>query len=54
VRDFLAARFRRPFLRLTPSAYRRFLLGVLDRGISGGASYDALVAATAASHAPSS
>jgi len=50
VRDFLATRFRRPFLRLSASAYRGFLLGLVDHGISGGASYDALVAATAASH----
>ena len=50
VRDFLAARFRRPFLRLSAPAYRAFLLRLPDHGISGGASYDALVAATAASH----
>jgi hypothetical protein len=51
VRDFLAARFRRPFLRLSGTAYRNFLLRLPDHGISGGASYDALVAATAAAHA---
>ncbi len=50
VRDFLAARFRRPFLRLSARAYREFLLHLPDHGVSGGASYDALVAATAASH----
>ncbi len=50
MRDFLAARFRRPFLRLSAGAYRDFLLRLPDHGISGGASYDALVAATAASH----
>lgn len=50
MRDFLAARFSRPFLRLSAAAYRRFLLGLVDHGIAGGASYDALVAATAASH----
>jgi predicted nucleic acid-binding protein len=50
VRDFLAARFRRPFLRLSAAAYREFLLRLPDHGVSGGASYDALVAATAASH----
>jgi predicted nucleic acid-binding protein len=50
VRDFLAARFRRPFLRLSAAAYREFVLHLPDVGISGGASYDALVAATAASH----
>ena len=51
VRDFLAARFRRPFLRLRASAYREFVLHLPDHGVSGGASYDALVAATAASYA---
>jgi predicted nucleic acid-binding protein len=50
VRDFLVARFRRPFLRLSPPAYRDFLLRLSDHGVSGSASYDALVAATAASH----
>jgi predicted nucleic acid-binding protein len=30
--------------------YREFLLGLPDRGVAGGAAYDALVAATAASH----
>ena len=50
VREFLAARFPRPLLRLSPQAYRDFLLGLPEHGVSGGASYDALVAATAASH----
>jgi predicted nucleic acid-binding protein len=50
VRDFLVARFRRPVLRLSVSAYREFLLRLPDHGVAGGASYDALVAATAASH----
>lgn len=50
VRDFLAARSRRPYLRLSPAAYREFLLRLPDHAIDGGASYDALVAATAASH----
>ncbi len=50
VRDFLAARFRQPFLRLTGRAYRDFLLRLPEHGVSGGASSDALVAATAASH----
>ncbi len=48
VRDFLEARFQRPFLRLTPQAYRGFLLDLAGKGITGGSSYDALVAATAA------
>jgi predicted nucleic acid-binding protein len=51
VRDFLASRFREPFLRLSVSAYREFVLQLPDHGVAGGASYDALVAATAASHA---
>jgi predicted nucleic acid-binding protein len=51
VRDFLATRFHRPFLRLRATVYREFLLRLPDHGVSGGASYDALVAATAASHA---
>lgn len=50
MRDFLLARFLQPFLRLTAAAYREFLRRLPDHGISGGASYDALVAATAASH----
>ncbi|HEU5323462.1 MAG TPA: type II toxin-antitoxin system VapC family toxin [Methylomirabilota bacterium] len=50
VRDFLSARFRQPFLRLSAPAYREFLLRLPDHGVSGGATYDALVAATAASH----
>lgn len=50
VRDFLASRFRRPFLRLSASAYREFLLRLPDHEVSGGASYDALVAATAVSN----
>ncbi len=48
VRDFLAARFAEPYLRLTPAAYQQFLLELPTRGIAGGAAYDALVAATAA------
>ena len=47
VRDFLAARFRRPFLRLSREAHKAFVLALPDRGIAGGATYDALVAATA-------
>jgi predicted nucleic acid-binding protein len=48
VRDFLRARFPRPFLRLTASAYRRFILDLPEHEVAGGAVYDALVAATAA------
>lgn len=47
VRDFLAARFPKPLLRMSPSGYREFVLGLPDREIVGGAVYDALVAATA-------
>lgn len=50
VRDFLSARFRRPLLRLSPAAFQAFVLGLPERQISGGAAYDALVAATAAAH----
>lgn len=50
VRDFVAARFTKPFLRLSESAYRDFILGLAERGITGGAAYDALVAVTAAAH----
>ena len=48
VRDFLAARFPQPFLRLNDQAYKNFVLGLPDHGVTGGAAYDALVAATAA------
>lgn len=48
VHAFLATRFPQPFLRLDARSYRDFVLGLHDHGISGGATYDALVAATAA------
>ena len=48
VRDFLEARFSEPFLRLDTRAYKRFVVGLTDHGVTGGAAYDALVAATAA------
>jgi predicted nucleic acid-binding protein len=47
VRDFLRARFPRPFLRLDVAAYKEFVLALPENEISGGAAYDALVAATA-------
>ncbi len=50
-RDFLSARFPDPFLRLAEKAYREFVWGLADKGVTGGAAYDALVAATAAAHA---
>src|SRR6185369_10332243 len=48
VREFLAARFPGPLLRLSEPAYRAFILGLADHGVTGGSAYDALVAATAA------
>ena len=48
VREFLAARFPQPLLRLSAQAYRNFMVGLPDHGVTGGAVYDALVAATAA------
>lgn len=50
VRDFLSVRFPEPYLRLTAAAYREFLWSLPVRGETGGAAYDALVAATAADH----
>jgi predicted nucleic acid-binding protein len=50
VRDFIRARFPEPFLRLSVTSYRAFVLGLPDHDVLGGASYDALVAATAAGH----
>ena len=48
VREFLRARFLQPFLRLNGAAYKDFILGLPDQGVTGGAAYEALVAATAA------
>ena len=50
VTAFLEARFHGPFLRLSVRGYRRFLLELPDKGVVGGAVYDALVAATAGEH----
>lgn len=50
VRDFLQARFPEPLLRMDAASHRRFVLRLPEMGISGGAAYDALVAATAAQH----
>jgi predicted nucleic acid-binding protein len=47
VRDFLRMRFPRPFLRLDTASYKEFLFALPHHEISGGAAYDALVAATA-------
>ena len=48
VREFLRARFPGPFLRLSERSYREFVLGLVEQRVTGGAAYDALVAATAA------
>jgi len=48
VREFLERRFPEPLLRLGARAYRNFILGLPDCGVTGGMAYDALVAATAA------
>ena len=48
VRGFIQTRFPEPFLRLSAQAYKDFVLGLPERGVTGGAAYDALVAATAA------
>lgn len=48
VRDFLAERFRDPFLALSSASQRELTLRLAGLGISGGAAYDALVATTAA------
>lgn len=50
VRAFLEARFPRPYLRLSARAFRDFVLALPDRAVTGGAAYDALVAAVAAAH----
>ena len=48
VREFLTVRFPLPFLRMTAKAYKAFVLGMPEHAVTGGAAYDALVAATAA------
>ena len=48
VRDFLRLRFPGIHLRMSVKAHRQFLLELPEKGITGGAVYDALVAATAA------
>ena len=40
--DFLETRFPQPFLRLDARAYKRFVVGLADHGVTGGAAYDAL------------
>ena len=53
VRDFLRARFVKAFLRLDGRAYKDFVLALPEHSITGGGTYDALVAATAAAHSAS-
>jgi predicted nucleic acid-binding protein len=50
VRDFLKMRFVEPYLRLDGRDYKGFVLALPEHDVSGGAAYDALVAATAAAH----
>jgi predicted nucleic acid-binding protein len=47
VRDFLADRFAEPYVGLDSAEYHRLISRLVELGISGGATYDALVAATA-------
>jgi predicted nucleic acid-binding protein len=48
VREFLGIRFAQPFLRLGARAHKDFIRGLPAHDVTGGAAYDALVAATAA------
>jgi predicted nucleic acid-binding protein len=48
VREFLLARFPEPLLRMSARTYRDFISSLPDREVTGGAAYDALVAAVAA------
>jgi predicted nucleic acid-binding protein len=50
VRDFIKRRFTQAFVRLSARGHRQFLVSLPEHGISGGAAYDALVAATTAEH----
>jgi predicted nucleic acid-binding protein len=47
VRDFLADRFPDAYVALDADEYRALIPNLVERGISGGAVYDALVALTA-------
>jgi predicted nucleic acid-binding protein len=53
VRDFLRVRFVEPFLRMDGRLYKDFVLALPEHAVTGGAAYDALVAATAAAHSAS-
>ena len=48
VLDFLRSRFEGPYLTLSPAGHESLMGSLSSAGISGGAAYDALVAATAA------
>lgn len=45
---FLEARFPEPYLALDPAGHRALVRRFVELGITGGATYDALIAATAA------
>lgn len=47
VRDFLKANFAEPMLVLAADAHTELISELVSLGITGGAAYDALVAATA-------
>lgn len=47
VQEFLRERFPEPYLVLPESAHRDLVPTLVDLGISGGATYDALIAVTA-------
>lgn len=47
VRDFLKLRFPQPYLRLDAESFKQFVLQMPEHEVTGGATYDALVAATA-------
>jgi predicted nucleic acid-binding protein len=49
VRDFLLRQFREPWLTLSSRDLRRVLRRLPESGIRGGATYDAVIAATAQS-----
>ncbi len=50
VRDYLKQRFDLQPLRLDAGSFQQFVLTLPDHDVTGGAAYDALVAATAAKH----
>ena len=50
VRDFLRLRFAEAYLRLEARAHKEFVLELPDHAVTGGAAYDALIAATAVGH----